>query len=156
MYMTGPSVSDTPNYGASPGMSSGVQFPSAFQPPINVQNALNSQAFLPNTTMPTATASGLSAAPQNESNDQEEGADDPKLQEATKLIQCAHDYSQHNNKLLIVSPSYHLDNYKRNNAYCLPQSLRPTLVQRFVSAILSCLQGNSRLPLTGLSHMVCI
>ncbi|TFL00574.1 hypothetical protein BDV98DRAFT_105076 [Pterulicium gracile] len=27
---------------------------------------------------------------------------------------------------------YHLDNYKRNTAYCLPSSLRPTLVQRTV------------------------
>lgn len=27
---------------------------------------------------------------------------------------------------------YHLDNYKRNSAYCLPSSLRPTLVQRTV------------------------
>jgi len=27
---------------------------------------------------------------------------------------------------------YHLDNYKRNPAYCLPASLRPTLVQRTV------------------------
>lgn len=30
--------------------------------------------------------------------------------------------------------SYHLDNYKRNSAYCLPSSLRPTLVQRYVTA----------------------
>lgn len=84
--MTGPAVSDSPNYAASPGMSSGVQFPSAFQPPINVQNALGSQAFLTNATLPTA--SGLSGAPQGDSNDQEDGPDDPKLQEATKLIQC--------------------------------------------------------------------
>lgn len=39
---------------------------------------------------------------------------DPKKDEAGKLIH------------------YHLDNYKRNSAYCLPSSLRPTLVQRTV------------------------
>lgn len=39
---------------------------------------------------------------------------DPKSGEAQKLI------------------SYHLENYKRNSAYCLPASLRPTLVQRTV------------------------
>lgn len=37
---------------------------------------------------------------------------DPKFEEAGKLI------------------SYHLDNYKRVNTYCLPASLRPTLLQR--------------------------
>ncbi|KAJ6509980.1 hypothetical protein C8R47DRAFT_775657 [Mycena vitilis] len=40
--------------------------------------------------------------------------DDPNKSEAYKLIH------------------YHLDNYKRNTAYCLPSSLRPTLVQRTV------------------------
>ncbi|KAJ8698123.1 hypothetical protein PTI98_004863 [Pleurotus ostreatus] len=45
--------------------------------------------------------------------DQEED-DDPQKVEAYKLIR------------------YHLDNYKRNSAYCLPASLRPTLVQRTV------------------------
>lgn len=82
MYMTGPTVSDSPSYAASPGMSSGVQFPSAFQPAINVQNALNSQAFLTNTTVSNPPVSG-----QGEPNDTDDNADDPKLQEATKLIQ---------------------------------------------------------------------
>jgi len=40
--------------------------------------------------------------------------DDPNKSEAYKLIH------------------YHLDNFKRNGAYCLPTSLRPTLVQRTV------------------------
>lgn len=30
---------------------------------------------------------------------------------------------------------YHLDNYRRNDAYCLPISLRPSLVQRFLHFI---------------------
>ncbi|KAF7355176.1 hypothetical protein MSAN_01433300 [Mycena sanguinolenta] len=46
--------------------------------------------------------------------DQAEEDDDPNKSEAYKLIH------------------YHLDNYKRNTAYCLPSSLRPTLVQRTV------------------------
>ncbi|KAF8592500.1 hypothetical protein K439DRAFT_1625854 [Ramaria rubella] len=40
--------------------------------------------------------------------------EDSKAQEARKLV------------------AYHLDNYRRNTAYCLPPSLRPTLVQRTV------------------------
>ncbi|KAJ7095217.1 hypothetical protein B0H15DRAFT_828536 [Mycena belliarum] len=48
------------------------------------------------------------------SPDQAEDDDDPNKSEAYKLIH------------------YHLDNYKRNTAYCLPSSLRPTLVQRTV------------------------
>jgi len=47
--------------------------------------------------------------PQTEEDDTE-----PKKNDAYKLIH------------------YHLDNYKRNSAYCLPSSLRPTLVQRTV------------------------
>jgi len=41
--------------------------------------------------------------------------------------------------------SYHLDNFKRNSAYCLPASLRPTLVQRLdwviymLTLVLTCL-----------------
>jgi len=42
----------------------------------------------------------------------EDEAYDPKVEEAGKLI------------------AYHLDNYKRVNTYCLPASLRPTLLQR--------------------------
>lgn len=41
-----------------------------------------------------------------------EGDDDPNKNEAFKLIH------------------YHLENYNRNSAYCLPSSLRPTVVQR--------------------------
>jgi hypothetical protein len=43
------------------------------------------------------------------------GLDDPKKDEAGKLIR------------------YHLENYKRNTAYHLPASLRPTPVQRSVA-----------------------
>jgi len=46
--------------------------------------------------------------------DELEADDDPNKNEAYKLIQ------------------YHLDNFKRNPNYCLPLSLRPTLVQKTV------------------------
>ncbi|KIM45986.1 hypothetical protein M413DRAFT_441044 [Hebeloma cylindrosporum] len=48
------------------------------------------------------------------SSDEIEIDDDPKKNEAYKLIH------------------YHLENYKRNSSYCLPASLRPTIVQRTV------------------------
>ncbi|KAF8914100.1 hypothetical protein CPB84DRAFT_1861639 [Gymnopilus junonius] len=46
--------------------------------------------------------------------DEIEQDDDPKKNEAYKLIH------------------YHLENYKRNASYCLPASLRPTVVQRTI------------------------
>ncbi|GLB33631.1 putative protein with domain of unknown function (DUF3425) [Lyophyllum shimeji] len=63
------------------------------------------------------------AAPQPLSNQQQarqgsleplDDDDEPNKVEAYKLIH------------------YHLDNYKRNNQYCLPASLRPTIVQRTI------------------------
>ncbi|KAG0705488.1 hypothetical protein DFH29DRAFT_996809 [Suillus ampliporus] len=53
----------------------------------------------------------------NEEPDDNEVAElqDPKKIEAMKLIK------------------YHLDNFMRNSAYCLPASLRPTLVQRTIN-----------------------
>jgi len=47
-------------------------------------------------------------------SDQTDDDGDPKKNEAMKLVH------------------YHLDNYKRNSAYCLPSSLRPTSAQRTV------------------------
>jgi len=44
----------------------------------------------------------------------EANIEDPKSQEARKLV------------------GYHLDNFRRNSAYCLPPSLRPTLVQKTI------------------------
>lgn len=60
-----------------------------------------------------------------------ESDDDPNKNEAFKLIQCdmpcdifiAFDSDD-------LVHSYHLENYNRNSAYCLPSSLRPTVVQR--------------------------
>ncbi|KAF9246953.1 hypothetical protein BU15DRAFT_84537 [Melanogaster broomeanus] len=58
--------------------------------------------------------------PQSEEPEDEEAmleVQDPKKAEAIKLIQ------------------YHLENYMRNSAYCLPSSLRPTLVQSVIDRI---------------------
>ncbi|KAH7887920.1 hypothetical protein F5I97DRAFT_921257 [Phlebopus sp. FC_14] len=59
----------------------------------------------------------LSGGAPSEEPDDEEIAElrDPKKMEAFKLIM------------------YHLDNYMRNNAYCLPSSLRPSVVQRTIN-----------------------
>lgn len=72
--------------------------------------AINSMSFVNNATTPTIPQQ---SRPSVTSLDELEPID-PKNVEAQKLI------------------SYHLDNYKRNSAYCLPASLRPTLVQRTV------------------------
>ncbi|KAI0346738.1 hypothetical protein BDW22DRAFT_1350987 [Trametopsis cervina] len=65
--------------------------------------------------LPPARASSGSQAPKSVTvNNPADDDQDPKRHEAYKLIQ------------------YHLDNYKRNSQYCLPSSLRPTLVQRTV------------------------
>ncbi|CCM01690.1 uncharacterized protein FIBRA_03754 [Fibroporia radiculosa] len=57
--------------------------------------------------------SRVAPTPPNQAVSQEDDTE-PKKEDAYKLIH------------------YHLDNYKRNSAYCLPSSLRPTLVQRTV------------------------
>ncbi|KAI5120517.1 hypothetical protein M0805_000102 [Coniferiporia weirii] len=116
MYMTGP-ASEAPSYTASPNMSTATQYPTSFHPPMGVQSTLASQNFMSNSPMASSSGGPVPTPPptaNSQNDDQDATIDDPKLQEATKLIH------------------YHLDNYKRNNAYCLPQSLRPTLVQRTV------------------------
>jgi len=112
MYMTGPGT-NSPNHYPSPP----TQYPPVFHPPLAVPSGMNApQSYMSPPPAPTATsmASSGPSPPIAAPEDDEKTFDDPKLHEATKLIH------------------YHLDNYKRNNAYCLPQSLRPTLVQRTV------------------------
>lgn len=115
MFVGGPSSPASPAYAAS----SSSQVPASgnnYQPPylapvnMNVENSMQPLPFVGN-------ASGSVQQPRMQQTlppmDENEGPD-PKNEEAQKLI------------------SYHLDNYKRNSAYCLPASLRPTLVQRTV------------------------
>ncbi|KAF7301421.1 hypothetical protein MIND_00707400 [Mycena indigotica] len=90
-------------------------YPSSYLPAMGVDTNLPPMNFSSTSTTqtpiqpppPQATPSQLSA-------EQVEDDDDPNKSEAYKLIH------------------YHLDNYKRNTNYCLPSSLRPTLVQRTV------------------------
>ncbi|KAL4081712.1 hypothetical protein V8B97DRAFT_81446 [Scleroderma yunnanense] len=88
----------------------------SYLPQINlVDQGMNTLSY---TSAKNGTARGQARIlPQtaSEEPDDEEELRDPKKVEAMKLIK------------------YHLDNYARNSAYCLPSSLRPTLVQRTVN-----------------------
>lgn len=88
-------------------------YQNSYVTPLNLgveTTAINSISFVNNASTP---AISQQSRPSVASLDDLEPID-PKNVEAQKLI------------------SYHLDNYKRNSAYCLPASLRPTLVQRTV------------------------
>jgi len=108
-----PTTSSAPYASAS---STGVNsFPSNYpgMPPMNM-NAETSMAPPPF----SASTNGSTPASQRTADtppDQVEDDGDPKGAEAMKLIH------------------YHLDNYTRNSAYCLPSSLRPTPLQRSVN-----------------------
>ncbi|KAI0692647.1 hypothetical protein BC835DRAFT_1427353 [Cytidiella melzeri] len=100
-------------YGAS--SAGNNSYSTSYIPPIvNVDPAMSGLPLVnPPVQMPSSRVASGSQGPSNPvpvvDDDQ-----DPKRHEAYKLIQ------------------YHLDNYKRNSQYCLPSSLRPTLVQRTV------------------------
>ncbi|GJJ07378.1 hypothetical protein Clacol_001580 [Clathrus columnatus] len=84
------------------------------QPPPSFLSTTNSQGnFTSSFSHPTTTS--ISHFPFTDSDDIVNHVfDSPKIQDACKLI------------------SYHLNNFRRNSAYCLPPSLRPTLIQRTV------------------------
>ena len=63
---------------------------------------------------------------------EENDAFDPKSEEAGKLIGYVQTFVILMLEDFTRQGRYHLDNYKRVNTYCLPASLRPTLLQRFV------------------------
>ncbi|KAL6299126.1 hypothetical protein BKA93DRAFT_742929, partial [Sparassis latifolia] len=88
----------------------GSSYPPSYMPPMT----MNSDPGLPSVPLVGAGASPFTAARAASQPASEDDDLDPKKIEAYKLIH------------------YHLDNYKRNSAYCLPSSLRPTLVQRTV------------------------
>jgi len=105
MFMQ-PSPSANSQYPGSPG-SNLNGYPPPYVPGVNMnmEQPMSSSYSSPQ-GMPRSTAV--------EPPDEMEDEDDPKKNEAYKLI------------------SYHLENYKRNPSYCLPASLRPTLVQRTI------------------------
>ncbi|KAJ7507590.1 hypothetical protein B0H11DRAFT_1967821 [Mycena galericulata] len=110
----------SPPSNPSPSFTSGSQanYQSSYMSGVNmgVDASLPPLSFSPPTSVPAAPLQ--QQQPQQPANqmspEQAEEDDDPNKSEAYKLIH------------------YHLDNYKRNTAYCLPSSLRPTLVQRTV------------------------
>ncbi|KAI0069014.1 hypothetical protein BV25DRAFT_1925416 [Artomyces pyxidatus] len=91
--------------------SSTAGYQGPYLAPLNMSDgSMNSMSFVGSSGVPVQQQPPPRMQPPMEENE----ALDPKHLEAQKLI------------------SYHLDNYKRNSAYCLPASLRPTLVQRTV------------------------
>ncbi|KAF5393869.1 hypothetical protein D9757_000185 [Collybiopsis confluens] len=112
MFISGSgSATSPPQYGAS--SSNNVSnYSSTYIPGshMNLETSLPPLSF-PNSSSPN---NAHSRTTDQGSPDQAEDDDDPNKNEAYKLIH------------------YHLDNFKRNSAYCLPSSLRPTLVQRTV------------------------
>ncbi|KAF8450826.1 hypothetical protein L210DRAFT_3756331 [Boletus edulis BED1] len=114
----GPTPSGTPAHYASPSTSSTY---SSYMPPmgIGVDQGMNSLPYPPNKNGAVASQQRILPTTQNDEPEDDEAAllelRDPKKIEAFKLIK------------------YHLENYMRNSAYCLPSSLRPTLVQRTIN-----------------------
>ncbi|KDQ64743.1 hypothetical protein JAAARDRAFT_64581 [Jaapia argillacea MUCL 33604] len=117
MFLSQPSAGQAPpHYNPPPSSNSQNSYQAPYLPNlnINVDSSLPPLPFVPNAALPIQQQPHQRATPQTPHTPDEEIDDDPKKQEAYKLIH------------------YHLDNYKRNSAYCLPSSLRPTLVQRTV------------------------
>jgi len=75
----------------------------------------SSTLYEPPTASTSVAQPRLQQSGETRDDDEEEEDNDPKRNEAFKLI------------------NYHLDNYRRNRSYCLPASLRPTIVQRTMS-----------------------
>ncbi|KAG1820364.1 uncharacterized protein BJ212DRAFT_1339678 [Suillus subaureus] len=100
---------------------------SDFQPYVsqmnmNVEQRLGAMSYSTNKTN-TAVPLPQRVLPQKSSTEEPDDHDmaelrDPKKIEAMKLIK------------------YHLDNFMRNSAYCLPPSLRPTLVQSVIDRLI--------------------
>jgi hypothetical protein len=97
-------------------------FQSTYMPNVNVN--LDS-SITPVSYNPTTTTISTQQQPED---DEPLEDDDPNKQEAYKLIKYIPRPSLHN--IVNLSFSYHLQNFKRNSQYCLPSSLRPTVVQR--------------------------
>lgn len=129
----GSTPSGTPTHYPTPSTSSTY---SSYMPPmgIGVDQGANSLPYPPNKNGAVTSQQRILPNPQNDEPDDEEASSmelrDPKKIEAFKLIRYA-------TRLRVISACnstspvrYHLENYMRNSAYCLPSSLRPTLVQR--------------------------
>ncbi|KAJ7228827.1 hypothetical protein GGX14DRAFT_346747 [Mycena pura] len=111
IFTNPPPVSNPPAGFAGASQST---YQSTYMPAVNMDSNLAPLSFTPQSNTPAPPIQQQQQSQSQLSPDQTEEDDDPNKSEAYKLIH------------------YHLDNYKRNTAYCLPSSLRPTLVQRTV------------------------
>ncbi|KAF7965995.1 hypothetical protein HWV62_40523 [Athelia sp. TMB] len=117
MFMSSPAASSSSyTAGASSSSSANKGFPSSNFPGLPSMNLSHEGSMAAPSYTPSAPASSSAASkrPSEPASEEVEEDPDPKKNEALKLIH------------------YNLENYKRNSAYCLPLSLRPTLVQRTV------------------------
>ncbi|KIL00353.1 hypothetical protein PAXRUDRAFT_251978 [Paxillus rubicundulus Ve08.2h10] len=111
-----PTPSDTP--GHYPTSSTSSSYPTYIPPMgIGVDQGMNPLPYTAKGGTVTSQRRVLSGPQSEEPEDEESLLElrEPKKTEAFKLIK------------------YHLENYMRNSAYCLPSSLRPTLVQRTIN-----------------------
>lgn len=137
MFMQPSPSAGSSQYGGTPSANPTNFRPATYMPNLgmNIEPTLNPLPFAsgsstgPNIPQGVQPANHQSHSPQDEL----ENDDDPGKTEAYKLVQFVQflplPLGPADDFILI---SYHLDNYKRNAAYCLPASLRPTLVQRYL------------------------
>ncbi|OJA20885.1 hypothetical protein AZE42_00882 [Rhizopogon vesiculosus] len=113
-------MSTTTATSSYPGSAANNYRPYVPQMNMNIEQSLGAMSYSSskgNTAIPPpqrAPPQNLSTNEEPDDNDVSE-LQDPKKVEAMKLVK------------------YHLDNFMRNSAYCLPSSLRPTLVQRTIN-----------------------
>ncbi|PIL36774.1 transcription factor [Ganoderma sinense ZZ0214-1] len=82
--------------------------------PMSTMSSVSNSSMAPMAPPPRTPSAPQASQTSPQQTQDEEDEIDPKKLDAYKLIY------------------YHLDNWKRNNNYCLPSSLRPTLVQRTI------------------------
>jgi hypothetical protein len=132
MLMPGPSSPSS--YATSPSQvpPSNGNYQGSYVTPLSMgvdSAAINSMSFVNNTSTPTIPQQSRPSVGALEDLE----PIDPKNVEAQKLISFVIPaYPRSLSPSSRPNSRYHLENYKRNSAYCLPASLRPTLVQRFV------------------------
>lgn len=130
MLMPGPSSPSSYTASSSQVPPSNGNYQSSYVTPLNMgvdSSTISSMSFVNNPSTPTIPQQSRPSVGTIDEMD----LVDPKSMEAQKLISFVFIH------LPALKPCssffdsrYHLENYKRNSAYCLPASLRPTLVQR--------------------------
>lgn len=126
-----PSTTNGNGYTSSPNIGN-MYMPPGVNASTTVEPTINFSA--PSSNSPSTTVRSTPNPTANNNDEALDDDDDPGKNEAYKLIQSVH-FEHRKHDINNVDDSYHLDNYKRNSAYCLPSSLRPTLVQRYIVSI---------------------